>query len=429
MYASGADPYTIEPLRSCQNALLRTPHASLVVPTPLPAYDLAAFSLIAKLPFPIARVLWESLLAIAFGASVFFLARLTRLDTPIVFATLFFSEAITSLFLGQLIPIAIAALAVAMYCASRRHFACAAFFTTSSLIEPHLGLGACISLFLCAPRARPGLVACLSALFIISFMEHASFNIYYVRDILPIHLLSEATREDQLSLTHLLTLLGTKPQTAVALGQTSYLLLLGMSIACARIIAERTEEPAFLIAIPPAFAVTGGPFVHIHHIAVAIPAALLLFARIPRAQRIIGPALMLLAFPWDAYLLLFSLIPIVVIFAMPLSARFLRASLLGQTCTASVLVCVMCVAVAAYSRPMSAMLQPAYISANAPAELIWSRHVQTQNTGNEILFFLLALPTWTGLLIPVVYCIGAATDKRPLSPNAYVIDSYGNAES
>jgi hypothetical protein len=411
VYASGADPYTVEPLRSCENALLRTPQAILVVPAPLPEYDLAAFSLIARIPFPIARILWEILLALAFGVSVFYLVRLTRLDTPLVFATLFFSEAIPSLFLGQLVPIAAAALIVAMYCASRKRFACAALFTASTLIEPHLGLGACASLFLWVPRARLALLACLGAPFIASFVGHLPLSISYLRDILPIHILSEANREDQLSLTHLFILLGAALHAAVALGQASYILLLGISIACARALARRTGEPAFLIGIPPAFAVIGGPFVHIHHVAVAIPAALLLFTRIPRAQRIIGPAIMLLAIPWDAYLLLFHLMPIVMIFTMALAARLLRVSLLRQACTALLVACVISAAVAAYVRPATANMKFAYASPNAPAELIWQEHVRIQHSSNEILFLLLALPTWTGLLTTALYTISAAKDE------------------
>jgi hypothetical protein len=413
VYASGADPYTVEPLRSCQH-VLRLSQDTFVLPAPLPGYDLAFFSLIAKLPFPIARVLWETLLAFAFGASVLLLVRLTNLDMPIVFATLFFSEAVPSLFLGQLIPLAAAALAAAMYCLSRERYAYAALFTTLSLIEPHLGLGACVSLFLCAPRARSALLACLGVLGIISFPGRA-LAVSYIHDILPVHILSETAHEEQLSLTHVVTLLGAQPHTALALGQASYILLLGIGVVCARALAIRTGERAFLIAIPPVFAVIGGPFVHIHHVAVAVPAALLLFARIPRTRPLIGLALMLLAFPCGAYRLLFPLLPVLMIFAMLLADRLFRASLRGQACIAILAACIISAAVIEYVQPMIPKRQFPFVPVHAPAELIWQQYIHEYLTSNETLFFILALPTWAGLFATAFSAIGTATEKKQRS--------------
>ncbi len=67
----------------------------------------------------------------------------------------------------------------------------------------------------------------------------------------------------------------------------------------AGMLAKKTRNEAFIVCVPPAFAVFGGTFIHITQIAAALPAAVLLAAYAPRAYRNLAVVvLLLLAVPW-----------------------------------------------------------------------------------------------------------------------------------
>ncbi|HEV3155855.1 MAG TPA: glycosyltransferase 87 family protein, partial [Candidatus Baltobacteraceae bacterium] len=401
VFASGADPYTLEPLRSCENhAFLIPANSFLVFPAPLPSYDLSLFSLIAAIPFPVARILWEILLGLSFGATTIIVARLTKIKPLFIFTALYFSDAIVSLYFGQLVPISLAALSTAMLCLSRERFGLAAFCVTLSLIEPHIGLGPWVSLFLFAPRSRFALLTCLVGLLLVSASHHGfSDDITYVRNILPAHIASEVHNDEQLSLTHLGTLLGMAQNSALLLGKLSFALFLILGLLCARETARRTGNLAFLIVIPPAFTLIGGPFIHIHQMAVALPAAFFLFAQAPRLRHLIGPAIFLLAIPWNDFLVLAWCLPLVAIATILLSRYFLHASVPVQALLAIITIAVVSSGILLFKFPPHATLPLQEILANAPAERVWEDYIEKTFTSNTLLFLVLALPTWVGLLL------------------------------
>jgi hypothetical protein len=399
--SAGENSYRIEPLRTCEHHL--APDTDLdpgvVLPAPLPGYDLAFFALFAKMPIAYAIVLWETLLSIAFCITIFTLTRLTSLEPELVFACFFLSDAAVSLTLGQIALLSIAALACAMLCISRQKFHATALFAALTLIEPHIGLGACLSLLFFVPQCRPMLIATLSAIVTLSLSYNTPAKDYeYLHTVLPSHVYSEIKNQDQYSFTHILSLLGADDNTAYIAGQISYLLLLAVGIFIARKLARSTGSSAFFIAIPPAFVTIGGPFIHIQQIPAALPALLLLLTQFPSYRLPYGFAAFLLSIPWIKFqhLLLFSLLTFAL--SMLLSARLLRIALWGQVLIGMIILGVSLFADIFFvtSHPHAASF--ANISKNALAEDIWRLHILSRHTSNQALMLILQSPTWLALL-------------------------------
>jgi hypothetical protein len=76
--------------------------------------------------------------------------------------------------------------------------------------------------------------------------------------------------------------------------------LLGLAVA--RRLWRETGQAAFVPFVTAAAAVIGGPYVHLHQISAAIPAALLCAARAPKYRRQFVWAVVLLAVPWGRFL-------------------------------------------------------------------------------------------------------------------------------
>jgi hypothetical protein len=105
----------------------------------------------------------------------------------------------------------------------------------------------------------------------------------YFTDILPAHERSELSRYAiQYSLSAALYAAGVAANVAVRLGDLSYLVALAFGAYAGGLVAKRLDERAFLAYVPAACAVVGGPFLHRHDLAVALPLALLALTRMPQ---------------------------------------------------------------------------------------------------------------------------------------------------
>lgn len=400
--AGGADPYRVEPLRTCEHRLDpsgRNLPPEVVAPAPLPGYALALVSQLAKLPFPTAAMLWELLVLLALGITVAALCDLTALAPVVVLATLLLSDAMPSLFFGQVVPFAVAGISAAMWCLKRERYAAASCCAAFALIEPHIGVGACLALALFAPRCRVPLALCTAALGALSLAFNTpGGELEYLRAVLPTHALAEIRNEDQYSLSYLLHLVGVEAHTAVSLGTLSYLVMLIVGLLSARIAARVTGERAFLAAIPPAFAAIGGPFIHIHQMAAALPAALLALAHLPQRRPFLGTAILLLAIPWSHFFLLDHLTPVVLAIAFLIATRVLQlAPVLGIACSGSIAL-LLWLAPFGFTPPL-AVAPPPTPPPDALAEASWGPYVTARHSGNALLFLGLKLPTWTALLL------------------------------
>jgi hypothetical protein len=176
----------------------------------------------------------------------------------------------------------------------------AALWTLATLLEPHLGLAACLSVFLWVPRARtPLLLGGVLLGFMTLHALGAAGAVEYVSRVLPAAARAGATDLTQYSLTALLTTLGMATSPAVTLGGISSLIMLALGCALARSSARATGSASLLVLLPPALMLLGGTHVHLSQMPVALPAMLLLRAKVPEAGKVLTLAVIATAIPWS----------------------------------------------------------------------------------------------------------------------------------
>jgi hypothetical protein len=232
-------------------------------------------------------------------------------------------------------------------------------------------------------------------------------NIEYLRDVLPAHVSSELSNQEQYSLSYLAHLAGLGERTASGLGTLSYLVMLAAGVFAGRLAAARTGMPALLLLVPPAFAVLGGPFVHIQQLAVAIPAALVLSGRVSLNARLCAGAVMLLAFPWPAAGFLALNLPVVAAVAF-----ILALDLFGIKPIPAAIVSFASIAITAALLGTFAGLPPLTIGPIDPgegtalAENGWRTHVEATFQGSAVPYIAAKLFGWTGLILIAIATLG-----------------------
>jgi hypothetical protein len=402
----GADPYRAEPLGACERIPKPDPLISgtpgLAMPAPLPPYALVPFELVAALPYVAAAVIWTLAGFASLAIAVWAMRRSTGLPIEALVAAFALTDGFASLALGQIAPIAIAAIALAAMLLAEGRDEWAAVVAGCSMLEPHLGVPVCAALFFYRARARLPLagvaVVCVAASLVAS---GAQTSLEYIRAVVPAHALSEVANEKQFSLTYALHRVGLSDADALRAGELSYCVMVVLGLAAAGALAKRTNGAA-IVLIPPAFAVIGGPFVHIIQIAAAIPAALFVFANgSPRARRVAGIAIVALAIPWIQFA---NLGTAFVVFAAAAAALLANAfvderpavALVAAGATVAILEGVMAVTVP--NVPDAVPVLVANYDPHALAETSWTLYVRTIGTVNAFAFDLAKVPTVAALL-------------------------------
>jgi hypothetical protein len=126
---------------------------------------------------------------------------------------------------------------------------------------------------------------------------------------------------------------------AIALGTLSFVLMLALSIWLAKRLAEQRNQPAYLIALPPALCLLGGAYVHLAAMAAAIPLALLFAQSDTNDKRSYAVVpLLLLSIPWPLAqamkALFFSSLFVVVVQLVCLRVDVRRGLVLGSATAA-----------------------------------------------------------------------------------------------
>jgi hypothetical protein len=208
------------------------------------------------------------------------------------------SLGLVSLFLGQLVPIALAALCLAALAVERERPFQAAAWCALAMLEPHLALPAIAALAIARPATRVPLSMALVALGGISLLLlRPALNVEYLTQVLHAQVAAEISRADQLSPVALAYRLGLNENAAVTLGSVTYAFAAAFGVALGILVARRSGARAALVLVPPAIALLGAPYIHVQHLAFALPAALFLLGRSEWKT----PALLavfLLAIPW-----------------------------------------------------------------------------------------------------------------------------------
>jgi hypothetical protein len=421
--AQGQDPYKTIPLRLCEATAV--PHGLVhgyAVPAPLPGYAIGALSPLAHLPYQLAAGLWFALSVAALAICVYALTRLTARPALTVFAAFALSLGVPALPYGQLVPFAIAALALSAFYAEREKWPLAAAWAAATMVEPHIGLGACAALFIWTRASRSVLVACAVALALLSLAAIGlSGNIEYVTRVLPSHAVSELSADIQYSLAVLLHGLGASDGSAMSISTLSYAVMLVLGIAIAKLASSRLNSRALLVAIPPAMTTIGGPYLHITQIAAAIPAALLLFDRAPRFRPALAIVLLLLAVPWlwagSPVLLTAAVFPVAWL-AWDLSGHNARAVIAS-------------IAVATVFSVAPAFLPTAHAHAvvvdrgidPSLTEAQWSRAVQLLGSTGSIASWLVRAPSWLGLVMLGYVSFAAAVRRSESEDRSLVLET------
>lgn len=403
--AAHADPYLAEPLGTCERMPKpwglshQIPHLSM--PAPLPPYALAPFVVLAHLPYGVAALAWLAISLACVLSAAWALRALTGLPLAGTVASLALVDGFAAMSQGQVVPVAVAGIAWAAWALSRERYALAALCAAAAMIEPHVGLPACLALFLFVPRTRGMLAACGVACAALSLgLVGFSQNAEYLHAVIPAHALSELVNEKQLSLTYLAHQLGASDALALRLGSLSYLVMLAAGLAAAKVLAERLETPALLAALPVAFTLVGGPFVHAAQMAAAIPATTLMYAALPRGRAALGAALGLIAVPWVQFANLGPAFPLFVALAILALAWSLGverplavAALAGGAALLSAVPAVFFTAIPDPTAALATAYEP-----GALAEKTWDVFVHAIAQSNGVAYTLAKVPTWLGLL-------------------------------
>jgi hypothetical protein len=400
----GADPYHIEPLRSCEISLGRTAFfkrsRGVVIPAPLPGYVLAALVPLALLPFGAAAVLWAAIVILAWIACVATLARFARVPWEVALAVFALSLGTLSLPFGEVVPLALAFIGMSAYFAWRGRWTAAALCAAGTMLEPHLGLPVCVALAIWERRTRValGLSVCALGAGSLTFLGSAT-NLEYFVSVLPAHALSEIARDTQYSLTAVLYSLGAAQSVALRAGAVWYVAMLALGALLGGKLAGQTKNGAFLVCVPPAFAVFGGTFIHATQIAVALPAALLLIACPNKEGRTLAlVALFVLAVPWSWVVspafLIAPLFPIAYL-AWQFWGGNVRAILVAAFAAAALSTLLIALP---RPEPHAAVHNVVPVIDARLAESSWSTFTQASST-NGIAAWMVRIPTWAGLLL------------------------------
>ena len=306
MYCAGAirdrggNPYLYAEQSVCGGRTDRfIPHSGLDEPAPIPGYGVALFGLLAFLPYVVAAALWIVLSLAALLVGAWAVSNMSGLSLPAVFAAFAVIGGLTDLAYGQLPPIAVGTIAAGAYLASHERPRTAAIVCSCAMLEPHLGVPALIGMVVWFPRTRVPVAAIAIVLGIISAVTIGiAGNVEYFAHVLPLQTAAEADSNIQYSLTWLLHWFGIGDAVASRIGSLDYAVSVLIGVVIARRVAVAARCEGLAVLVPPAFALLGGPYIHIFQMLAALPAALVLATHAPRGRALAWTAVFLLALTW-----------------------------------------------------------------------------------------------------------------------------------
>jgi hypothetical protein len=425
--AARENPYDAGPLGACERRPvpkpLYLPKPGLVLPAPLPGYAIAAFMPFAALPFTGAVLLWFVFLTAATIGAVLLLARMGAGDVWTVSVAFAVALVAISFVLGQVVPIAVFGVTLSAFAASQKPSALASFMMAAGMMlvfaEPQAGIAVAIVGALLGRRfvlpIAAGL-ACLAALSL--WAVGVRENVLYLRDVLPSQLLAELPVYFQYSASWIAAHLGMSASHAVAFGRLQWIAMLALAAGFARShFAREHAEIAFLAA--PAFAVVGGPYLHLQHVALALPAALWLASASHGASRLASVAVAALALPLLQFFLIAARTPIAVDLVMYLAmAAWLGLAYGGSarwalvTCAATAGAIVIVAAAFAVTGFGLVSVAPAQVVASQIPQVSWAHFAAAHYAAASPAVWLVKMPTWFALGATGVSLITAAWGYR-----------------
>ena len=420
LQSRGIDPYRQEPLYRCEAAptvaVLWHATGNVTDPAPLPPYTIAAFIPLQRLPLGGAALVWTGILICAWAVVAIALRRITGYSWIVICACLFFG-AMMSVSLGQIAPLAIAAICLVALLLSVEQFSWAGAAAAVAMIEPHVALPACVAVFASVPRSRLPMVGVGLALLAVSLIFGLGRNVEYVREVLPAHALSDVADVGQFSFTVLAHAAGFSDRLASRAGAIWYAVMSLAGILTAVTLAKRSKNLPILAVLPMAFAVFGGTYVHWQQVVAAIPAALLLLRGEREPFWPLVASVIALAVPWIYVVGWGFLIPGAVAIAGVLAWQLCKPALLTE---AVIVVGVFCILLLCNHGLAHQPVPPAFsavVTPNQWADLSWGAYVRARIPIGHGIFFWLHFPTWAGLAVVVTFALSRAW-RSVTSPQA-----------
>lgn len=410
------NPYLAEPLGTCE----RTPRTqafqagaeNLTLPAPLPPYDFVIFRFLAFLPYAWAGALWMAVIAACTLATGRALHRLCGLSTLAATALCVPTVAFSAGILGEMAPVAIAAIAWCAHAFARRRSTDAGIFALIAMTQPHVGLAAVVALFLCDRRTRAVLAggAAVLALWGVANVGPHAF-VRYFTTVLPAHAIAEIPSTNQISLTALLAEIGAPHGFAVFAGAFCYFAMLVAGVALAYRIRAANARDSLIVALPVAFALLGGIFMHVTQLPAALPCTLIVWARSTgRIRTVLGFVAIAIAVPWVQFSFLGLGFPILAGGAMAVASaellglRFRMAFAMATLITGFIIGLDVGVVVAAPTPDPPPL--PPIVPTDLP-EVNWATAMTNISRIDPGLYTVARIPSWIGTLAMVVFCARA----------------------
>ena len=274
----GHDPYAAGPLGACEALKTYSWMASgtqgATLPAPLPGYEIAFFVPFALLSYSQAVLVWSIISLAALVFSIILFARCGVGPWPVILVAFSLMVAGISIAVGELPPLALAGLAIAAAGVQSKRVWMAVIGLTLTMAEPQIGLLVGVALAALSRRYLWSVAGTFVALVIISLLTLGfSENVEYAVTVLPAHILAELPSVLQYGGSWVVQRLGAPDTIAVLVGRITYGIAIVGTFLFART-ARARENPVLPVLAAAVFAVVSGPFVHLDHIALAIPAAL-----------------------------------------------------------------------------------------------------------------------------------------------------------
>jgi hypothetical protein len=424
-YCAGAavrsheSPYATGSIGKCEAAPAAYPlfvaRAGFVLPAPLPGYAMLPFAILTAVSFDAASILWLIVLSASSVAAFWLMSRLELGDVWKITLAFAFPLVAISFTVGEIVPIALLGIVLAARAArcepERRSQILLAIGIALSFVEPQVGIAVAVACALLGPRftATSAVVVCVLGAVSFAAIGLAA-NIAYVREVVPAHILSELPAYFQYSLSWVLNQWGVPAQSAILAGRLQWIAMLGLTAWFARSALARTNHDLAVLAAA-AFAVTGGPFLHLDHTALALPAALWLVTRSPSRPLLHVAALVALALPLLHLLLLVRWIsPPLLILSAAIIAGWLGVEYGGFRFGAYLAVgAILFFSIIDIS---GVVTWTASIGPIAPADLRsqgpWAHFIAAHYALRALPIWLAKLPTWFGIVATAASLVAAA---------------------
>lgn len=398
----GGNPYQAAPMAACNMDVWKDNWRATrwITPAPLPPLALAALSPVSRIPFNIAVRVWRILILLSAVASALLLSRMRKAPFIVLLSLFVPIGIIENGYNGQPVSVVLLFLIGAAYALKWNKYSLAAVLAACSLVEPHLGLPACLALFIYVPRIRPWLASALGVIAVFSLLilpPHLTWE--YAFSVLPHHARAESTWYQQYSLTYALTFFGMSPQLALLLGTVWYCGAIAVGTFIAARIARRISAAETLVFIPVAFAVFGGAYIHVFQMIAALPAATLFIESEDESVASLARiALLLISIPWMK-----AWIPGMAFIILLLGIALFQVDRVRASYVVTGFALAMLFPLLYFNvRPVATIpITSVYFSAKDPLEAPYEQYIALAKPNSSVVngMFLAKCPTWCGLAL------------------------------